>query len=714
MQVRNAGPQAGVLSSDPKARSAAATRAFDGLGDLPGLAHVGPAVTTNDAIVLVHPLRLPRDDAGGFPDLREFKWLHHPPSALLRPLTQDIDATRRVGERVVSAVACPGAGGRPGKRKREPQEATGQPSDTLALADPHDGLALAVPGRHHLGDVAAAMARALLRQPDASSAEALGVELARQLGTGARSLAAVSVVLRAVLSCVATPGDGLPAAAATGAKPPAEVLGDLLRGVGFGLTGDARVLSSAFIEALEHEACRLAIDPLYASADGSPRSADFLRSAGPLQVVAATLRLGRIPRQLMVACVRFVLARIEGHLRVWHGDATAAQALFIEHASHWLGSLGWLMARIDPDRRDQWCTVIEALPAHLGRARHDLAPVGVAQAAALRAASDDFQPVTFLEALAFLNLGGAVRVGDIAWGLMTQAAAGDPLDTLLALAPGLRPCTLATAMYAVALSAGARGRWVPDSRLTPATCWVQRTLEAMGRLDPQRQRTLALALLRALQALQARNPSFQVLREAVDTEAARRFVQYGPSHHALSLASRIVADPRAAFFAETREGPNAQEAVEIVLTDWQLRPDRTGSLVRDCVDFAVRSTAPVRDRNRLLLPLVNRWTDSLVPRQLQPVRQLLVAGLVDRLAPPAPSPAEMQAPQVRMAQDGLRALYAALMPGFQDGGATARREQEALASTALPLQVQFALSTVLPVLRPHALPSQPPVPKERR
>lgn len=700
MQVRNADATAGVHSSS--SRSTPAIRPFEGLGELPGLAHVGPAVSTNEAIVLVHPLRLPRDDAAGFPDLREFKWLRDPPSGLLSPLTHDIDVTRRLSERTVGL----GASGR--KRKRETADGQAPQATALALADPRDGLALAAPGRHHLGDVAAAMAQALLRQADARSAEALGIELARQLGSGVKSREPVAMVLRGVLSCMASPDAGV---AAPGAAPlsklRAEVLGDLLRGVGFGLTGACDGLSTAFIEALQHQACLLAIDPLYDRPQASPRSADFALSDGPLQVVAAALRLGGNSRQMMVSWARFMLARIEGHLQVWHGNGADTQALFIEQASQWLGSLGWLMARVEPSRLAQRFTVVEALSAQMGRARGDLLPVGIVQAQALRAASPGILLAPCLEKLVFLNLGGAARVGDIAWGLMQEGAAGDPLDTLLQLAPALRPCTLATAMFAVAVSAGVRGRWLPHAPLSPATCWVQRSLDALSRLDAQRQRTLALALLRALQVLQARDPAFKVLREAVDAEAARRLVPRGVSHQALTLASRIVDDPRVAFEAETPEGPNAQETLDLVLTDWQLRPDRTASLVRDCVDFVLRSTAPARDRNRLLLPLVNSWTSSIAPRQLQPVRQLLVAGLADRLAPPATVSAEMHSPHTRMAQEGLRALYAALMPGLGDGGATARREYEALSSTALPLSVQFALSPVLPALKAYTLPPQP-------
>lgn len=686
MQVRSAGRAAGVTSS-------ATPDVFQGLGDLPGLGHVRVEVACDDAIPLTEGLRLPAWHWGAFPDVRESKWLRDPPSALLQPLAPDIDLARRLSERTVSAAGA--------KRKRDAHEGVGE------LADPRDGLALAGPGRHHLGDVAAAIARAVLRLPGFCDAQALGADLARQLGGPAMTPADTDTVLRAVLRCAPQP----PAFVAGKHRPPVqadrafksgvEALGSLLRGLGFGMAADPGHAPQRYVAALTHQALQLAVDPFYDKPQPAPPSSGFRQASGPLQVAAATFKLGSTVAPLMASFVQELMARLRSHVQVWHGPQAHRVA---EHLAQFLASLGWLVTRARAGRADQIPAFITGMLGRSSSADLDASQLGAGLARAACPTKDDpdFQ-VAFLEALATMPKARAVRDGDLAFGFLERSGTIDPLGAVLHLAPRLKPLNLGNLIFSMALAAGMKQRWSPDGKRTREMDWLARCLDASASLDAQRQRTLWLGLVHAMDRLGPVKPGFKELLAGLDHQAAASPVGAGQvRHRAAARARHIVQDPRVAFGSGGADGPDAAQAVELTLLDMMLRSHRPTGMVRDCIDFVLGSTAPIRDRHRLLVAVLRSTLPDLLPRQLAPVRDLLIAGLQDRFAGQPNAQAVLASDIVRCTFDALRAIYRAQAPTWSDGGATARREREALESPslALPPQARFALVSVLPRVEP--------------
>lgn len=712
MQVRNAGRTAGVSSSTT------AIDPFAGLGDLPGLAHVGPDIDFNARVVVTAPVRLSTTSAEDFSALSKRLWLVHPSSLLLEPLTLDIDVTRRPLSQRTAVRVDPGptdeadrADGRDGKdqmdtsdastrkRKRDPQE------PALTFVDPRDGLSLARPDSHNLGEVVAAMARQLVRQGVADrtlavvSGEtyALGRELGQQLGGLTMPDALRDRVLRAVLR-LALPPEAGSTAQPDGADPgigPLDKAGfvhlcNFLRGFRCALPATRRGAHCAFARALADEANRLSLDSLHAPGRARLQVTDYARCSGPLELVVWTLGLGTenvgalegfldgLLRHLLQSCLPAASATD----RSWHGQCL-------------LASLAWLPLTMQSVRESHLGIFVQVVTSAARSYAIDAGSVGIGLARALagvRSAALETQVLNNLgldrEAGAYESILGAMAAAYL------RESTGQAVAFLAFLerVPHLQIKAAGRLAYRLALAEGRAGQWDPAQAVVGQPCRLRLCMEHMGGWDRDHQRAVLHGLLGAVPHLAEGAAGFAQLDRQLRTSLE---ILYPAGHVLRSTVLEVldvVRDPQHVF-AMARDKQRVQWAplhIGLVLT---MHHDLSHQFLSNVVRFLLGENARTSSHLGLLLRIATNHPETITQMRLPRVRILLLAALEPQAQPGAPQPVAGARQRVLLIGTikALQRLYGHLGP---HGKVDFAAEIAAVSASRVAAQLQSVLDTL--------------------
>lgn len=707
---------------------------FDGLGDLPGLGQVQVHVAIRDDILPVVEPRLPLPWVWpSFPDLREHKWLVQPPSALLTPLTVQVDATTRpLAERTATLPAADLPVPSPRKRKREPDDAHAVEDPGPSFAQARDGLPLALPDNPRLGEVVAAMVRQLVHGPGDTTTEAraLGQALCLQLGGDALTDGLRDLVLQAVLRLALPPWADAGAAPGTralagqasvpaggGGLGPLDddgflALADFLRGFCLPLRGQTRAHESSFMHAMVDTAARLGIDPLMVPGRRPADISGYCGRGGPLELVGRILmrdvNRDRVLRLFLDQVLRHVLE--QGEVAQDDPPDGAASLRLDErerarHAGCVLASLAWLPANLIPLRqasvRMLTESVIAAVQAHPVAAE----ALGAGLAKALAA-----QRTSKLDAVCLDTLGVQDGVPPEMLGrvqaayLVTTTFEDQVFQALLRRVPMLRPRIAGRLVFQMAVADGLAQAWNPAKTGHAQECRLRMCLTAMAaRHDPCRQAAMLHGILAAMRWLVPRAPGFGPLWAHLPTLLARLAERFPALRAVVEDALTAAQAPVRLLEPARAKGEITEPTGVLILQVLTIHEALPALFVDGCLELLVSKAGKVADTHHLvlLLRIASHHAGCVTPVRLPKLRERilsLLAWAINR----AGQGEVLGAPQQAAIREAVRALTTLYRQVPLRTQAQRQREADALDGPGLPQPLRQALAPLRGTLRQPA------------